>query len=181
MTNKYSFYNVKKSDIFDLYDNPTESISENDNSIENTKGETKLYRDNGDGTLAILYECEKNDNSSNIITLYTPNGVYNVVSADDKINFASYMSAESFVSLINLTSKASKAPFKTISQAKAQHYAKYNSFPIVIDENIIQPGEYNILKDLYNRYSTATKYLPASNIIDSILEKINHYIATRST
>lgn len=35
---------------------------------------------------------------------------------------------------------------------------------------------YNI-KKLYTRYSIATKYIPASNILNNLLNEINHYIA----
>ena len=48
---------------------------------------------------------------------------------------------------------------------------------VVDDEN--SSKLYERFKDLFKKYSLASNYLPATCIIESILEIINHYIATK--
>ncbi len=196
MSNEYSFYNIKKSDLLDLYSKmPVNTVNDNANNVDENNqeislyihdsnlimqecclqtGEFRLLRDNEDDTLAVLYECIKKGDL-NYITIYTPSNAYNVVTVEDNLNFASYMSAENFEKLINITT----TPSRIICEISSKAFISHNAFPFVVNGNIIDTKEYEKFKKLYNRYSTATKYIPANNILNNLLKEINHYIATR--
>ncbi len=206
MSSKYSFYNIKKSDVLDLYNNNKKNnnnvnmdidmsdgiyifddlnsdkveisiyIHENDLIMQECcfqTGEVRLFRDNEDGTLSVLYECRKvGDLSFSII--YTPSNAYNIMAIGDKLNFASYISAENFEKLIKLTDM----PSKVVSEMTSKIFISNNAYPFVVNGNILNTKEYEAFKKLYTRYSIATKYIPASNILNNLLSEINQYIAT---
>ncbi len=195
MSSKYSFYNIKKSALLDLYSKmPVSTVNDNANNVYGNSQEISLYihnsnlimqecclqtgkfrllRDNQDGTLAVLYECIRKGNL-HYITLYTSSNAYSVITIGDSLHFVSYISSENFEKLIKITD----IPSKVIGEITSKIFISRNAFPLLVNGDIIYNEEYEKFKKLYTRYSVATKYTPASNILNNLLNEINSYIAT---
>lgn len=181
MNNKFSFYTLPKSDVINdsefeeneqTYDSNVENISiytlDDDTFIEEysfDNGDCNLYCDAGNDTLELLYSASNNDS---VTSIYVPDGIYIAKNIDSKNGKIFYLEKNDFLSIqesnINSSITLHKL-FKVIN--------------FVYDNGIVNKKMYDEFTKLNIKYSTVTKYIPASSIIDSTIDKVTHYIATR--
>ena len=127
-------------------------------------GDCSLYCDAGNDQLALLYSISHDDS---VTTIYVPDGIYIAKKNDSKIERVIYIDKEDFLSL------------KQSSTLPKKLYALFNSIYIVYDDVIERKKMFEEFTKLDIKYSTVTQYIPAYSIIDSILDKVTHYTATR--
>ena len=183
MNNKFSFFTLPKSAIIDnnsqLEENEKsansnsefEDISlyafEDDSFIEEycyNNGNCNLYCDVGNNSLALLYSTNNDDS---IISIYEPEGAYIAQQSNSKIERVAYIDKKHFLSL----EKSTMLPKKL--------FTVFNSVIVVYDGVHKIKEMYDKFNKLNLKYSIMSKYIPASCIIDSIIDKINHYTVTR--
>ena len=173
-TQDVGFFFVNEGTVIEYYDQET--------------GYTALYRSIPNDELAVIYESQYYPKEeSEVSYIYRPNGMYTISHNPEGTTTAiAYISKEKFIALDKMSNNfLSAIPF-------IKHFQDFNSdkFTDKHVKNIMAKGQitssspeitnhYNIARKLDNRYGLASQYIVAYKIFSDILEKVNHYIATR--
>lgn len=189
LKNRYSFYTLKKSRTFmdlmdgkiseqDIQKNGDSTISSNAITLDTdvnifiynniyeeyslNTGSCQLYRDLGTDKIELLYKKSNNESNKYKITAYDLNGAYAAIQTDDGIQKLAYINKNAFSSKSIINDKYANIPL--IDKYKLTTIKSYQKY--IADFNKL-----NI------QYQTASNYIPALNILSSILQTTYKFIA----
>lgn len=205
--NKYSFLTYSKSDIIDLeYDNNAVS-KYNPNDKDNSSVDIKLYSfhddkiiqeycfetddtslyfsTENDNELALVYQSEYNsDENVTVHYIYQPDGMYTATQNNDgTLSSIIYIDAKNFQKINKKCEQFSNIPIlKKLNNFTSDLIVAHKAIVVATSNKVVENETsiklYDKFKDLFKKYSLAVNYIPASCIIQDILEIVNHYIAT---
>ncbi|MBQ3421976.1 MAG: hypothetical protein IJH34_09970 [Romboutsia sp.] len=136
-------------------------------------GSNTIYRDIGDGTLAILYQHQFDEESGEeFITIYENNGVYAITKSEDYIDNAMYTTTKDFIALLE-TQLKSKKDVDSVDFEKC--------VPIVVDSEYVSYDNEiaKKFKAAYTKYTMAENAIPTQVLLHEILSKAQNFIATK--
>ena len=167
--------NVNNNDSSEIFTVPEFNIIE-EYSYKNS--EFSLYSDNFNDTLSVLCTKISSIDSSNIIDIYTMDGVYTSGVDNNSLNYISYMKDEYFKKRLDLINKFSK-PINSFQRGYLFLYITNHNLPIMLNGNLISNDDlYKNFKTLYNKYTLISDYIPANSILTKLLNMVTTYIAT---
>lgn len=148
--------------------------------------ETTIYRNAGDGSLAVLYEMRPY-NTTNFeggsFYIYTPSIMYSAF----KENNGSILKISSADAMVVKKQSDMKAKFSKNSMVHKLQEAQLNNYVsknlnVILSEygEITNVSEYEKFMELYRKYSVSSEYIAASCVIENLSKIINNYIVTRN-
>lgn len=146
---------------------------------------TTIYRNAGDGSLAILYEMRPYNTTNvegNSFYIYTPSIMYSAF----KENNGEILEISSIDAMVVKGQSDMKSRFsqnsilRKLQETQLNNYVYKNSNVILSEYGeIINVTEYEKFMNLYRKYSISSEYIAASCVIENLSKIINNYVVTR--